>query len=196
MMNTKCGFFLPKQVICLEKIFANLEVLAVLPTGYGKSLIFCLLPALMFAKKNGVKCPFTKISSIIIVVSPYALIANQISRLNSGIIQAAALDVNYTAKDRDEDDTEDELLCSFALSDRAKLEQGWYNILFAHPESLMSCAYGRKLMNTEPYQENVCAIVVDEAHSILEWYVKLYTFITCPHAILCKMRRWLAIITR
>ena len=108
-MNTKCGFFLPKQVICLEKIFANLEVLAVLPTGYGKSLIFCLLPALLFAKKNGVKCPFTKISSIIIVVSPYVLIANQISRLNSGIIQAAALDVNYTTKDRDEDDNEDEL---------------------------------------------------------------------------------------
>ena len=157
MMNTKCGFFLsclefalinslyseinlkPKQVICLEKIFANLDVLAVLPTGYGKSLIFCLLPALLFAKKNGWKCPFTKISSIIIVVSPLnALIANQISRLNSGINQAAALDVNYTAKDRDEDDTEDELVCSFALSDRAKLEQVWYNNLFAHPESLIS----------------------------------------------------------
>ena len=51
-------------------------------------------------------------------------------------------------------------------------------------------------MNTEPYQENVCAIVVDEVHCILEWYVKLYTFITCPHAILYKMRIWLAIITR
>ena len=76
-------------------------------------------------------------------MSPYAVIANQISRLNSGIIQAAVLDVNYTAKDRDEDDTEDELVCSFALSDRAKLEQGWYNNLFAHPESLISCAYGR-----------------------------------------------------
>ena len=141
MMNTKCGFFLscleyvlrnslyskiilkPKQVLCVEKIFANLDVLAVLPTGYGKSLIFCLL-ALLFAKKNGVKCPFTKISSIVIAVLPiHVLIANQISRLNSGIIQAAALDVNYNAKDRDEDDTEDELVCSFALSDRAKLER-------------------------------------------------------------------------
>ena len=154
---------------------------AFLPTGYRKSLIFCRLPTLLFAKKNGVicvKCPFTKISSIVIVVSPLnALRANQISRLNSGIIQAAALDVNYTAKDRDEEDTEDELVCSLnALSDRAKLEQGWYNILFAHPESLISCAYGRKLMNMEPYQENVCAIVVDEAHCILKWYVKLYTF--------------------
>ena len=112
------------------------------------------------------------------------------------MIQAAALDVNYTAKDRDEDDTENERVCRFALSDRAKLEQGWYNILFAHPESMISCAYGRKLMNTEPYQENVCAIVVDEAHCILEWYVKLYTFITRLHAILYKMRIWLAIITR
>ena len=138
-----------------------------------------------------------KISSIVIVVSPLnVLIANQISRLNSGIIQAAVLDVNYNAKDREEDDTEDELVCSFPLSHRAKLEQGWYNSLFAHPESLISCAYGRKLVNTEPYQENVCAIVVDEAHCILEWYVKLYTFITCLHAILYKIMIWLAIITR
>jgi hypothetical protein len=72
--NTKWGFFLsclqftilnssygevmlkPKQVICLEKIFWNLDILAILPTGYGKSLNFCLIPALLFAKKNGVKC--------------------------------------------------------------------------------------------------------------------------------------------
>ena len=58
MMNTKCGFFLPKQVICLEKIFANLEVLAVLLTGYGKSLIFCLLPALLFAKEERCEVSF------------------------------------------------------------------------------------------------------------------------------------------
>ena len=72
--NSKCGIFLsclhfavlnslysevilkPKQVICLEKIFLDMDILATLPTGYGKSLIFCLIPALIFAKKNGVKC--------------------------------------------------------------------------------------------------------------------------------------------
>ena len=43
----------PKQVICLEKIFLNLDILAVLPTGYGKSLIFYLPPAL-YAKRHGV----------------------------------------------------------------------------------------------------------------------------------------------
>ena len=29
-----------KQVICLEKVFLNLDILAVLPTGYSKSLVF------------------------------------------------------------------------------------------------------------------------------------------------------------
>ena len=30
----------PKQVICLEKVFLNLDILAVLPTGHGKLLVF------------------------------------------------------------------------------------------------------------------------------------------------------------
>ena len=75
------------------KGFLNLDVLAVLPTRYGKTLIFCLLPALLFAKKNGTK--FTNFSSIIIVVSPLnALIANQVSRLNSGGIKTFLMMAN------------------------------------------------------------------------------------------------------
>ncbi len=40
---------------------------------------------------------------------------------------------------------------TFSLSDKEKLESGYYNIVFAHPESLVSCTYGRKLM---PIPEN------------------------------------------
>ena len=70
----------PKLVICLEKLFLNADVLAVLPTAFGKSLIFHLLPALLYAKKNGPSKETENISSIVIVVSPLnALIANQIS---------------------------------------------------------------------------------------------------------------------
>ena len=185
LKDTKCGFFLsclefailnslyseiilkPKQVICLENIFLNLDILAILPTGYGKSLIFCLLPALLFAKKNGVKC-IGNIASIVIVVSPLnALIANQISRLNSGRIKASSLDVRSSGEENF--DEKPELICDFSLSDKEKLEIGYYNIVFAHPESLVSCRFGRKLMHTRPYEENVCAIVVDEAHCILDW---------------------------
>ena len=182
----KCGLFLsclefailnslysevilrPKQVICLEKIFLNSDTMAILPTGYGKSLIFCLLPALLFAKKNGVRNG-GNISSIVIVVSPLnALIASQISRLSAGGVRASALDVKRSEQEA-EDDSEPEPACDFHLSDKAKLEVGYYNIVFAHPESLVSSSYGRKLMHSKPYQENVCAIVVDEAHCILDW---------------------------
>ena len=40
----------PKQVVCLESIFLQKDVMCVLPTGYGKSLIFHLVPMLLFAK--------------------------------------------------------------------------------------------------------------------------------------------------
>ena len=163
----------PKQVICLEQIFLNLDILVVLPTGYGKSLIFYLLPALLYAKKHGVpkRREQVNISSIIVVVSPLnALMTNQISRLDSSGIRATVLDVRSSEVEEEENDPELEaVVCDFHLSDKAKLEIGHYNIVFAHPEALVSCAYGRKLMQSKPYQENVCAIVVDEAHCILEW---------------------------
>ena len=159
----------PKQVICLENLFLNKDVLAVLPTGFGKSLIFHLLPALLYAKKYGVPKDTENISSIIVVVSPLnALITNQISKLNTSGVRASALDVKKLSHTEHEDD-DDEYDCNFQLCDKEKLETGHYNIVFAHPESLVSCADGRKLMHSKPYQENVCAIVVDEAHCILEW---------------------------
>ena len=185
---SKCGVFLsclqfailnslydevvlkPKQVICLENIFLGLDILAILPTGYGKSLIFCLIPALLFAKKNGVKMSAGKrIASIVMVVSPLnALIENQIARLSHSGIRATALDVKHDKKE-DNEDNEAESICDFSLGDKEKLEIGYCNIVFFHPESLVPCVYGRRLMRTKPYQENVCAIVIDEAHCILDW---------------------------
>ena len=46
----------PKQAICLEKLFFGSDVLAVLPTGYGKSLIYQILPLLLYCKE----CSTTK----------------------------------------------------------------------------------------------------------------------------------------
>ena len=40
----------PKQVLCLESLYLQNDVMCVLSTGYGKSLIFHLLPMLLFAK--------------------------------------------------------------------------------------------------------------------------------------------------
>ena len=45
--------FKVKQVVCVEAIYRGRDVVAVLPTGYGKSLIFHLLPSLFLDK---IKC--------------------------------------------------------------------------------------------------------------------------------------------
>ena len=97
--------------------------------------------------------------------------ASQISRLDSSGIRATALDVKSSIEVEDElNDPESEaVVVDFQLSDKAKLEIGHYNIVFAHPEAFVSCAYVRKVMQSNVYQENVCSIVVDEAHCILEW---------------------------
>ena len=70
-----------KQVVCLEAIYRGRDVVAVLPTGYGKSIIFHLLPSLFLDK---IKCGSrTAPSPVVIVVSPLnALIKDQIRRLS------------------------------------------------------------------------------------------------------------------
>ena len=60
--------FKVKQVVCLEAIYRGRDVVAVLPTGYGKSMIFHLLPSLFLDK---IKCESQVAPSpVIIVVSP------------------------------------------------------------------------------------------------------------------------------
>ena len=163
----------PKQVVCLEKVFLGKDVLGVLPTGYGKSLIFHVLPLIFFAKERlekGIEFETLtpafndSFSPVIIVISPLnSLINDQISRLASTGIRASVLKVKHDSRDgRDE-----ELFCDVQLSEKDRLQKAYYNIVFAHPESLLSCKFGRELLNSKAYQENVR--VIDEAHCILEW---------------------------
>ncbi len=43
-------FLKPKQAVCIKSIYLQNDVMCVLPTGYGKSLVFHLLPMLLFAR--------------------------------------------------------------------------------------------------------------------------------------------------
>ena len=164
----------PKQVICLEYVYLKKDVLCVLPTGYEKSLIFHLIPALMFARARLEQNAGSSLwnmnmsmaTTIVVVVSPLnALISNQIARLCSSGIRATVLGVKHVV----DEDTENSFECDFRLSDKEKLRSGYYHIVFSHPESFISCKYRRQLLKSKTYQDNICAIVIDEAHCILEW---------------------------
>ena len=179
----------PKQVVCLQSVYLGNDVMCVLPTGYGKSLIFHLLPMLLFARlklKRGDLiidwrcqgiCTAT-VDSIVIVMSPLnSLISDQIQRLNLSGIRASAIGVKDARHERghelDEDDTEQNIQdtkdIDFWLCEEQKLCEDQYHIAFAHPESFISSKYGRDLLLSKKYTENVVAIVVDEAHCILDW---------------------------
>ncbi len=78
----------PKQVICLEKIFLGEDILAILPTGYGKSLIYQLLPLILFRKKMLEEDPtrgiisINDVTTVLLVISPLnSLISDQIRKL-------------------------------------------------------------------------------------------------------------------
>jgi bloom syndrome protein len=173
--------FKPKQVICLENIYLKKDVMCVLPTGYGKSLIFHLLPMLLYAKRRFAdwrsKSIFTDVvHSIVVVVSPLnSLMSDQISRLSMGGIRASIINVKAPKTDQDADafdeNTEDVLDVDFSRCEEKMLRDGHYHIVFAHPETLISTKYGRELLLSETYQQHVVAIVVDEAHCIVDWLV-------------------------
>jgi hypothetical protein len=177
-----------KQVICLENVYLENDVMCVLPTGYGKSLIFHLLPMLLFAKyklrgdlllswrSRGIST--AAVESIIIVVSPLnSLMSDQVYRLSMSGIRSAIINVKEAIRDRmiyesDKNvDFESNVEIDFSLCKERKLHDGHYHIVFAHPETLISSKYGRNLLLSEKYQENVLGIVIDEAHCIVEWLV-------------------------
>ena len=159
--------------------------MCVLPTGYGKSLIFHLLPMMLFAKfklraeqfQHGYSAAL--VDAIAIVVSPLnSLMNDQISKLRMSGIRASILNVKVKGSRRAENDNEHEWAdeednmdvdIDFRQCEEKRLRDGHYHIVFAHPETLISSKYGRELLLSKTYQENVVALVVDEAHCIVEW---------------------------
>ena len=105
----------PKQVRCLECIYLQTDVMCVLPTGYGKSLIFHLLPMMLFAKfklraeqfQHGYSAAL--VDAIAIVVWPLnSLMNDQISKLRMSGIRASILNVKVKGSRRAENDNEHE----------------------------------------------------------------------------------------
>ena len=53
--------------VCLEKLANRLKVFAVLRTGYGKSLLYAILPKLMLGVEDNLQC------AIVLVILPLIL---------------------------------------------------------------------------------------------------------------------------
>ena len=161
----------PKQVQCFEYLLQGFDVLSILPTGFGKSLLFQLLPDLL---------PVKSCQNIVIVVCPLtSIIEDQISVLNLIGIPADILPIEddsslYHAEvlfEHKENDTSEQASTGECNVSKVVVD-GKVKLLFAHPEAILS-TFGRKLLSSKLYQDNVVACVIDEAHCVEIWYVSM-----------------------
>ena len=141
-----------------ELVLKSKDVLAVLPTGYGKSLIYQLLPAILnFMEGSSSAEKFT-----VLVISPLnALIRDQIVKMRE-----VGLNVCVLKGDRVSDDDGEDVSVDVPLE---TLLDKTYDLLFAHPEVLVDSKKVAKVLKSPAFKRKVRAIVVDEAHLVIDW---------------------------
>lgn len=110
--------------------------------------------------------------NIVIVVCPLnSIIEDQLKVLQKRGITADVLELNNDEREAIDslfNYSENESAERSLSNPSARLMNGDVQIVFAHPEALLS-KEGRELMNSKVFQRNVVACVVDEAHCVEIW---------------------------
>ncbi len=134
--------FRPGQEAIVRDILAGRDVLAIMPTGGGKSLCF-QLPALL---KPGVT----------LVVSPLiALMHDQVRQLADNGIAATFINSSLPAGE--------------TSARLAALHRGDYKLLYLAPERLLQAEFLSNTLARLASAGRIAGIVIDEAHCVSEW---------------------------
>ena len=136
-----------EQIIAIKSIiYGKRDTMVLLPTGYGKSLIYQLLPEVHKLRNDR--------RAVVLVVSPLnAIMEEQVRELRDLGIKAAILG-------------EDEGTSSGILD--ASITRGEVEIVFGSAEKWLSKKWRHELQNGY-LGKHVSEIAVDEAHTVLEW---------------------------
>ena len=135
----------PKQLEALKAIMQQKrDLLAVLPTGYGKSLIYQLVPNMCdFMFQGGNYC------SIAIIVSPLtAFMMDQVEKIkkqgqSTAIIQAECLEA----------DNLNDLQIDVHGDSVGNVLRGRVSVLLSHPEVLVSNKKCREILLSDVYKK-------------------------------------------
>jgi superfamily II DNA helicase RecQ len=121
-------------------------------------------------------CEPSTTTNIVLVITPLnSIMMDQCKKLTERGLRACALDFHANSAwcvsdEMDEFDFDFGIESTGQLTTEVTLDDiHKYNIIYAHPESLISSRQGRVLL--QRIKKRVCAVAVDEAHMILEWCV-------------------------
>ena len=130
----------------MRSIINGKDTLCILPTVFGKSLIYQALPKLAKMMK-------IHENPIVVILSPLApLIDDQVKSAN------AMEYLGLTA-------------CAISHANFSDVSGGKFNLLFGTPESWIDNFKWREFIGSNLMVENLVCIVVDEVHKVT-WYVK------------------------
>ena len=146
----------PKQIDAIRSIYDGKDVFLWLPTGYGKSICYQVLPFLFDFKLGKTSSSPTECSVVLIVSPLVSLMVDQVASLQSRGVKAAIFSGNSGV---------DKKLLG---TDREVLE-GKYRLLFSAPEALTGSSKWKQLMLEPPLYNQIVTLVIDEAHCIYKW---------------------------
>lgn len=150
----------PEQVQAICHLYEGIDVFLWLPTAFGKSVCYEVLPFLFDFRLSQVDIR----SSMTIATSPLlSLMVHQVSSLQVCGVRASSM------RSVDED----------LLAADSDVEAGKYNLLFSAYEAIIGCEKWRELLLRPPLSECVVAVAIDEAHCVSKWQVELYLCIPC-----------------
>ncbi|MDR0553531.1 MAG: DNA helicase RecQ [Treponema sp.] len=144
VLKTYFGYtaFRPGQEAVIDNLLTGRDVLAVMPTGAGKSLCY-QIPALMM-------------EGLVVVISPLiSLMKDQVSALRDAGVAAAFLNSSLTPVEYTE------------TLNRAV--QGEYRILYIAPERLQREDLRRLTSHPSTSSRRLAMVVIDEAHCVSQW---------------------------
>ena len=165
-------FLKVKQYQVVESVLLKRDTIGILATGYGKSVIFHLIPFAanyLYKNFNGRNI---QNGNIILIITPLnAIIDDQISILKKHGIKATVLRADTITAITEESDTEEiegeietvsgghfeenTTLRDLKLDDKTKvsIQEGKFKIIYSHPEAFVSCKEGRRFLMSSVLQK-------------------------------------------
>lgn len=143
------NFVLKKeQEEALKSLFFGKDVVGILPTGFGKSLIFQLL-VLLTSEKFKRQGQLNRNATILVICPLRSLIKDQLTEVQELGILASSL------PEASEDD----------------IKRGNFHIIYSSPECALEKSFLSCLKEGD-FHNNMAAVVIDESHTLETWIGK------------------------
>ena len=134
----------PQQLFAISYILKNIDTLCILPTGFGISLIYQLLPSLILKIDAETVTSTSTTNPVIVVLSPLlSLIKDQVD-----LVHQSYLGLNA---------------CALDSKIYSEVAGGKYNLIF---ESWLQSKKWRHMFTNDFFSSNLVSIVVDVVHKV------------------------------